>query len=715
MESLCIIQEDGNSKNAKVHRVCDFANGKLIDMIPKPPFDLNYDHSVTLPIGNAAIWEWSKDVWAKESESSNLLCEIIKVDLSNTKSEKGVRRALRLNLKEGFKLQHPVDCRRKLLIVFKSNELEGVLLDSESYTYENGIVKLNETDDVLQNVSFYKVSNKNLVKSNSALMLQFRRDFILTTDLIPLESVLLIKEADEIASYFLGKYKNIIAKKSRRSVGASKLIDDLLSSDTLKSAYPKDLKIEQYFRDEEVSKVLEDRLIGKDPDEEIIDAYLKSNESFAKICENRIRDDVLGKIRKEIDSEQKKLDILTKKLQDANNKKDAAENDVAVAKQNIAAITKEKERISKDIDDLNSVLSKLNSQYDAKKKELDSQYELYKVELSLKRKDLSEQIENLQKEIAGLLSSKSSLEEELEQFKTTFGTSALNESVLSILIKEISKNGREQTEYLINELKNIVPAPIQNTPIVASSDPKRTDFIFENGDSLGTPEECDLDSLEDYLENNLKDCGLSTKSASDLMDYLLAAIISQRSLIVCGDTHDCVANSLSASLQGTTCDRIIVAGNDVLGILNALQNTSGRIVSIDGVFNSLDYNLYFTLIKNSKKRLIFACNDKKLLQAAPTEIWSSSVLVDLTQEGLLNGSPKHPSKLVSADRSDVKSDNSVKIQKVLSENNICSKELISGISSFLDRVCEYNSNLSGRYLDNFFKFLSKVSELNCDD
>ncbi|WP_400208721.1 hypothetical protein [Methanomethylophilus alvi] len=717
MESLCINQFDQKDKVAPC-RLNDYLNGKLTDKVSPTPIFLNYDHNITLEEGRIAIWEWSNGVWAKESESSKQLCEIIRITATKSKDEKALVRNLRKKLKEGIKPKQHIDSRWNLFVIHNSKEKQGVLLEPGQYTYENGIVKIVETKDALQYCPIYRIPDEDLIKSNGAMLLEKRREFTLTTDLVLTDSSIVIKEADEIALYFLDKYKNLITKHSRGQTGLAKVIDQLLHTEPLKSRYPDNFDIEQFFKDEDVSSTLETRLVGNDPDAELINSFLKSNPTFTKSCEDKIYKEVVGKHKKEIAKFKEEL----KKVQ--GNLK-AAQDDLKAAESLTKASQNTKESLDKEIKDLQVKKTAIQSDVDSiadvysdKKKACDSELEAYQKTILEKKASLDAAIETLTAEISALKASKEALENEKQAFLATFGTSTLNESILPLLVKEIAKCNDQQVKLIVNELKNLkTPSEPLSTPTVTSqpSEPVQKNYLLIPSTKSPSAKKCDIEDIEDSLEDNLIDCGMNPKSAGELASYIQAAILCKRSIIVCGDRSDCIPNSISNSILGSTCTRILYTGNDPLEILNVVSGVEDSIVAIDGILNNLDYNAYFTLNKYVNKRLIFFCNDLKMLQAAPMEIWSSSILIDLTKDVPIRGAPAHPTVLSTGKINAPKSTRSDVVKSTLNANAINHNVLIAGISDYLLRLGEYDSSLSITYLKYFLEFLSKVSELNNDE
>lgn len=715
MESLCINQLDDDG-NIILYRLNDYLDGKLIERIPATPIFLNYDHKTTLEEGKIAIWEWSNGIWAKESESSKQLCEILRINTTKTDEKKSIIHNIRKKLKEGIKPKQFVDPRWNLFIIHDSNNDQGVLLESGMYTYQNGIVKIIETDDILQYCPVYRISEKELIKSNGALLLEKRREFILSTDLVMTNSSIAIKEAEEIALYFLNKYKNLVTKHSRKQkVELSKLIEQLLHSEPLKSHYPDCFDIEQFFKDEDVYSTLEDRIIGNDSEVDLIDSFLKSNKKFTKSCEERIYKGVIEKHKREISKLEKNLKSIQDELTIAHNNLDLAKEQSSTIKAAKDALDNDIIHLEKRKTEIKSEVDSLSEIYNNKKMYYDAELGSYQQTILDLKKPLEEEINALKTEISTLKASKEILESEKQEFLKIFGSSTLNKSILPILIREIANYGNQQTSIIIEELKK--PSNPVVTPTVTSrlTESLEGNHLITPAEKIPSAKNCDIDNLEDSLEDNLKDCGMSSKMAGELASYLQAAIFSKRSIIVCGDRSDCISNTISASILGKKCTQIIYTGTNPLEILNIVNQFEEPIIAVDGILNTLDYNAYFTLIKYSKKMLIFSCNDLKMMQAAPMEVWSSSILVDLTHDCPPRGTPAHPTIINMGTISEPKPTHSNVIKSTLSANKINQKTIIAGITDFLLRLSEYDSNLSTIYLQLFLKFLSKVSELNDDE
>lgn len=700
MDSLCINVVENDS--VKILRLADFLDNGFVPKVSDNPRVLSCSKNNELSADDVAIWNWSRGDDAKESNASSVICEIFRFFEAGD-DEKTALEKMRQQLNEGFIPDHPVDPRRKLFLIFRKDGLSGAVIDTNEYTYENSVIKLKTKKDSVIYSRLYKITSESDVVSNNEPLLKKRREFCSVKKLVLLQDCILLSKAADAAVVFLNNYVKKAGRHNKNPVTVSQLVEQLLDSRPVRNN--PDINLRSIFDEEGVTKELEKRLDDANEELEIVNAFLKANPSFVSDCEKQIHEKTIKKNRKEYE----RLNGDIKKLSES---RDSIEKEKTSLQQKLDAIHDEydelerkKTILSEEIETNRQKLNTIFDEYDSKKSVCEQQYIDFENSAKVKKDTITE-------EISVLEDRKQQLSNECEIYQKTFGNTALNQSILPLLIEKITESQKKVLEQLYQHSATLSKKDDGVTGVAKFE----TYTYISPGESYNSVKKCKIDEYDEILQQNLIDCGLSKKSSLDLGIVIKSLILSSRNaIIVCNDPFDCVSNCISASLVGKTCAHLTILKDDPSAVLDSIQKIDDEVISIDGALESLNYRTYYTIVRNVKKILIFNCNDVRVLQAAPKEIWNYSILVDLFSEPRVKNKPAHPHKTNIPAIPQPNTDNIAQVREFFESNEISDEVIINSLMNFMIVLKEEDTKLDNIYLDRFIDFLKPNDWMENDE
>jgi len=149
-------------------------------------------------------------------------------------------------------------------------------------------------------------------------------------------------------------------------------------------------------------------------------------------------------------------------------------------------------------------------------------------------------------------------------------------------------------------------------------------------------EKTDFTGFCNNLRFNLKQRLDDFEYIKDLTMFIVSAIMHHRNIVVSNDFRNCIAESISAALDGMTPNVLNSNGADLEDVLSTLKELPGRIVTVNGILSAVNYADYFSICRQCDKILIISCDDVEVLRCAPSELWNYSIFLDLS-DCIVNG------------------------------------------------------------------------------
>ena len=313
-----------------------------------------------------------------------------------------------------------------------------------------------------------------------------------------------------------------------------------------------------------------------------------------------------------------------------------------------------------EINKLNTTITALNQE----KTELDAKV-LELNDTILKLEDKTKQISELELKIQELTEKKEIVEQLLTDKKQQYIQSVFADGLKSI----------------INTTTSSRPL-IYDKPVETESNPCEDEKEFIKN-----------------LKKNLSSCLESENSLLMLCHFIISALKTKMSIIVCNDPFDIISNSVSAASQGKLCPYTDVSNCQLKSLKDQIENNPSTIVRVDNCLEEINYKKLFFLTKHSEKHIIFSCNDKAILDAAPPELWNHSIIVDLRDMKVVSKVITNFSTFEIKEIVDISNENEWSFARILADKNIISQVQCS-ILTHLSSLSEVSDNY---YIEQYAK------------
>lgn len=418
------------------------------------------------------------------------------------------------------------------------------------------------------------------------------RHFILFTQSASTEKKFPLIDELEVAMEAFKRYKQTMLHE-RRPVITKEQIKLILSKEkTVFSDYAHacNSTIKEAINTADLANKLVDCISEITAENRIIEDYLLRNPAFKQICCNSVKEEVLK--QKSLEKEK-----IFKELQELVNKKKKADEELETVK-------KKKEVIENAIETLNGTKEELNSELEKLQQSVNDTKEKVKAEIT-----------KIKGETTSLEKEKKELIERISKLKSKFKDELIEDSVLAALSELIAKHdakllSAKSVEICTPNQSPLVPHIRFTTESPSKTIEKRTELI-------------------DKLASAIKEIVADPDLASDLGNYIISATLNIGRIIICGDPDGAIANVFSTIIDSKKADIVAIDGMEVSPILREINSTEGKIIRIQGAFNTLDNRMFLQLSKLCEKILFFDCDDMELLKGAPTEIWQYATLLNL--------------------------------------------------------------------------------------
>ena len=245
----------------------------------------------------------------------------------------------------------------------------------------------------------------------------------------------------------------------------------------------------------------------------------------------------------------------------------------------------------------------------------------------------SKEIDNIENEIQDLDRNKEELNNNIKELTEKISELQEQKKFIEGLISEIDDLTKKRN--FLKETLNCEKEQFFRSIICDGL----TSRVNRSVDPLSTvhefPLSLDLEPLEnenefiESLKKNIARCLDSESSLGMLSKFIYSALKLKMSIIIANDPFDIISNCISALLDGRLCSCIDASNIDAFEAITQIQKSRCQILRIDGCIDDLNFKKYFSIDKQSDKHLIFSCNDRVVLNAAPPELWYYAILVDL--------------------------------------------------------------------------------------
>ncbi len=196
--------------------------------------------------------------------------------------------------------------------------------------------------------------------------------------------------------------------------------------------------------------------------------------------------------------------------------------------------------------------------------------------------------------------------------------------------KDFTKIIRDQTifkvwsdiDYDESQKKSVKNTEVNCSLYVMKSEMNQESIKFEN-----------LDDWYSTVEDNFYENYISDKSFSyeEYCQSICADFLSGIHVIISGKFAGDVADMLSVCTDATEAAKIIVPSDytDVSNIVDTINGISQHIVVIEGILDSLNENIYFSIVRYCKdKWFIFSYNNEESLALLSKTVWDVSMYID---------------------------------------------------------------------------------------
>lgn len=254
--------------------------------------------------------------------------------------------------------------------------------------------------------------------------------------------------------------------------------------------------------------------------------------------------------------------------------------------------------------------------------------------------------DEMTKELSQLSTKKELYKERLKELETKAREKELvinafkeQEQQLKFQISTLKEDADKEIKYFQN---NLVKLATMTTFSNEKKDENTNEIVYISGDEINgefVDEEFRdvIVTFADDLQDNLERSGMRVKSedfSKGCSHFLTSAILSKKSIIVCGLYSDKVANSISALISGKNADQFILPAGytNIRSIVDRINAVDNRVVLLHCFLDNYNESIFNAINKLcTNKILIFSCEDDLNYANFPVHWSRYSVFLSLNE------------------------------------------------------------------------------------
>lgn len=144
-----------------------------------------------------------------------------------------------------------------------------------------------------------------------------------------------------------------------------------------------------------------------------------------------------------------------------------------------------------------------------------------------------------------------------------------------------------------------------------------------------------IEELEDFIEDlseNLEIVGIDKEYCNYVAEYIYSILSSDMNLLLVGHNSRKIADSISVLVNSSKTEivNLPIGYNDITYIKNIIENTNSKVILFENVVDNISENVYLPILKDNKdKHLLFSVESSENLDLIPKHIFNYMIVLDL--------------------------------------------------------------------------------------